>query len=341
MSASRYLVIRFSSIGDIVLTSPLIRCLKQQKNATIHVLTKPQYASLLEYNPYVDRIIPLRESFGDTIRELKAYDYDKIIDLHKNLRSYRVRFMLGLETYSFPKYNLRKWLHVRFKWNVLPEEVHIVDRMFRAVEPLQVENDGRGLDFFLPPEKDFHRDINRRLQTEFPVWKQSPIPFAVFAIGGAHATKCLPPDFISEVCSRISMPVILLGGPSDQLAGEEILNTSSGQVFNACGKLNLVESAAVLRLSDVVLSHDTGMMHIAAAFQKPIVSIWGNTVPAFGMYPYYGDVASKEVRIEQLDLSCRPCSKIGYDQCPKGHFKCMRDHSPERIAKIAIHIHSK
>ena len=92
------------------------------------------------------------------------------------------------------------------------------------------------------------------------------------------------------------------------------------------------ESAALIKLSSKVITHDTGLMHIAAAFKKEIVSVWGNTVPEFGMYPYYGDFSIWNQKFEILGLPCRPCTKIGYEKCPRGHFKCMLQQDDEKIA---------
>ena len=141
-------------------------------------------------------------------------------------------------------------------------------------------------------------------------------------IGGQHATKLLPLHKLQEVCQHITDPIVLVGGPEDEPQGAVIANTHS-HVLNSCGLLTIQQSAYVLQHSERVITHDTGMMHIAAAFKKKIVSIWGNTVPEFGMYPY---LANDQYQIlEVKNLSCRPCSKIGYKKCPKGHFKCMNE----------------
>jgi len=115
---------------------------------------------------------------------------------------------------------------------------------------------------------------------------------------------------------------LLVGGPEDFERGEQII-ANTNNTINTCGKYSILQSASLVQQAKMVITHDTGMMHIAAAFQQKIYSVWGNTVPEFGMYPYLESKQSK--RIEVKGLNCRPCSKIGYDKCPKGHFKCMQE----------------
>ena len=120
-----------------------------------------------------------------------------------------------------------------------------------------------------------------------------------------------------------------MGGREEQEDGTTLAQGDPVRIYNACGKFSLHESAAILRRAHVVITHDTGLMHIAAALRKPILSLWGNTVPAFGMYPYYGKPGLATIpssyMLEVKNLSCRPCSKIGYAACPKKHFRCMQE----------------
>jgi len=307
----KVLILRFSSIGDIVLTTPVIRCVKKQLNCEVHFATKKSFTSLLESNSYIDKVIPLQNSFSAFIKELKKEKYDFIIDLHSNLRTKRVKLALRTKSSSFDKLNYTKWKLVKLKKNHLPD-IHIVDRYLETVQKLGVKNDKEGLDYFIPAGQEYKKDL--------------PINYEVYAIGGQHATKQLPMNRIIEYCKKQEAPIILLGGKEDINIGELIENACP-KVTSLCGKTSLGNSASIIKYSKKVHTHDTGMMHIAAAFNKPIVSIWGNTVPEFGMYPYYKDqeepVGSKILEVK--GLSCRPCSKIGFNVCPKGHFKCMND----------------
>jgi ADP-heptose:LPS heptosyltransferase len=311
---TKILLLRFSSIGDIVLTTPVVRAIKQQvQHAEVHYCTKSGFRTLLEANPYVDKIHCLGDSLSELIRQLQQEKFDYVIDLHHNLRTRIIKLRLGAPSGSFDKLNFEKWLLVNLKINRMPA-VHIVDRYLAAAASLGVTDDGRGLDYFIPPAQEV--DV---CTLPFSV---EATGYAAFAIGAQHATKRLPEEKILELCRKISIPVVLMGGKEDGAVGERIEQTllaEGRQVFNACGKYSLHQSASLVRQSRVVFSHDTGLMHIAAAFQKEIYAIWGNTVPAFGMYPY----RTAHHALENVLADCRPCSKIGYSKCPKGHFKCM------------------
>lgn len=325
----KILIIRFSSIGDIVLTSPVIRCVKQQlPDVEVHVLTKKAYASLFLNNPYVDQVHLLHNSFPETIKLLKAEKFDHLIDLHMNLRTLRVKLALGVKSTGFPKLNLKKYLLVRFKWDLMPR-VHIVDRYFEAVKPLGVLNDGLGLDYFIETSKTVEDErLAASLQQGF---------YAV-VIGGNYFTKQLPSEKVREVIALLDRRVVLLGGKEDAERGAAIAEGFGEKVWNACGKLSLDQSARLVENSQAVLTNDTGMMHIAAAYQKPIVSVWGNTVPELGMYPYLPQNPERVVIIEVKNLSCRPCSKIGFSACPKGHFNCMKKLEASTIATALVQL---
>ncbi len=319
----KVLVIRFSSIGDMVLTTPVLRCLKKLdgKAVELHYVTKKAFADVLAHNPYVDKLHLLDGSLWQLSRQLRRENFDFIVDLHHNLRSGLVKMRLRKPAGSFRKLNPEKWMLTKLKINKLPEK-HIVDRYFDAAAALGVENDHEGLDFFVGD------DIGQMPEVIPPECTK----YVAFAIGGKHATKRLPNEKIVSVCNRIRLPVILLGGRYDRANGDQIAGEcDAGKVYNACGQLNIRESACVVKHARAVISHDTGLMHIAAAFNKHLVSIWGNTVPEFGMVPYMPQHPERSVIIEVKDLPCRPCSKIGYSKCPKKHFDCMMKINEEEI----------
>jgi heptosyltransferase-2 len=314
----KFLVIRFSSIGDIVLTTPVVRCLKQQvPGAQVHYLTKKGFAQILEPNPHIDRVHLLRDEFSELVRELRSESFDAVIDLHNNIRSLRVKRTLGVRAHSFRKLNLEKWLMTSFKWNRLPD-LHIVDRCLDTVKEYGVRNDGRGLDYFLPPGTKGGADILPQ------AFRQG---YIAMVAGAAHATKRIPPEKMREMIAQVPYPAVLLGGKEDRQVGEEVASMDPSRIFNACGETTLHESAALVRDARVVVSADTGLMHIAAALRRPLVVLWGNTIPGFGMYPYHGEVPVPFRNLEVDGLTCRPCSKIGHARCPRGHFRCMRDQS--------------
>ncbi len=320
----KFLIIRFSSIGDIVLTTPVVRMLKEQiQGAEIHYLTKPKFKNVVANNPYIDKIHTLRENFDEMIEILRNESYDYIIDLHHNLRTSRVKRRMGLPAFSFDKLNWEKWLRVNFNIHRLPD-VHIVDRYLATTSVFDVQDDGKGLEYFLQPEDDVPI-------TNFPdVYKNG---FIAVAIGAQHYTKRLPNEKLASLCGKIKYPMILLGDQNDSVNAEEIIRVAKEQnpeiaVINACGVYSLNQSASIVKQSHIVLTHDTGLMHIAAAFGKRIISVWGNTIPEFGMSPYRAHPDSLIVEVQ--NLKCRPCTKIGFRICPKKHFKCM-NHIDEQI----------
>jgi ADP-heptose:LPS heptosyltransferase len=273
------------------------------------------FKSIVASNPYIDKVHTLADSFELMLHELKTEEYDYIIDLHHNLRTLRIkRFLKNVKAFSFDKLNVEKFIYTNFKINTLPKK-HIVDRNLEAIASLAVVNDGQGLDYFIP-EKD------KIKEKDLPA--SHMLGYIAVVIGAALATKKMPLHKLKELCHSINHPIVLLGDKNDYEDGKAIAAVDDIKVYNACGKFNLNESADILRGAKLVITHDTGLMHIAAALQKPIISVWGNTVPAFGMYPYYGQLSVQQFDVIEINkLWCRPCSKIGYDKCPKGHFKCM------------------
>lgn len=296
----KVLIIRFSSIGDVVLTTPVVRCLKKQLHgeSEIHYLVKKQFVPVLEDNPYLDAIHVLDNNADSIIKELIKEEFHYIVDLHKNIRSLYFRKKLKVLTFTIRKLNIEKWILVNFKIDLLPN-IHIVDRYFEAVKALGISNDMKGIDFFLSPE-DFLDTA-----TEFGREKHK---YIAFAIGGAHKGKRLSPERISELCGMLAFPIILIGGKEDEELGNKITEKLK-HVSSACGKLTIKQSASVIEQSSLVISHDSGMMHIASAFKKKIISIWGATVPKFGMFPYLPHPDS--VMIQADHLKFRPTSKLG------------------------------
>lgn len=323
----KFLVIRFSSIGDIVLTTPVVRCLKQQvPGAEVHYLTKSSFKPILAANPYIGRVHLLQDNWQQMVDELQSEQFDYIIDLHHNLRTLKIkRALKGVPAYSFNKLNVKKWLLTALKINILPG-VHIVDRYLDTIKSFGAKNDGRGLDYFIPPNEMV-------ALTDIPAAQS--LGYYGLVIGAAHDTKKLPVDKLKELCQEIDHPIILLGGPEDRKMGDEIAAIDPVKIYNSCGKFSINESADLVRRARLIITHDTGLMHIAAAFKKPVISIWGNTVPGFGMTPYYGNALIADKKFEVKGLWCRPCSKIGYSRCPLGHFKCMRQQQIHQIADAA------
>lgn len=311
----KILIVRFSSIGDIVLTTPVVRCLKQQlKGLELHYLTKQKFASVIEHNPYIDKLITINDSIAEVVQQLKQENYDYVLDLHHNIRTLQLKWSLGKKSFSFNKLNWEKFLLVNFKINKLPQK-HIVDRYFETTKEFNITNDNKGLDYFIA-EKD-QVNIAQALPANFSNG------YNALVVGGSYYTKQIPLNKLLEICKISSKPLVLMGGKEDSEIAEKVQQILKDKVFNSCGKFSINQSASVIQQADKVITSDTGLMHIAAAYKKEMVSLWGNTIPEFGMGPYFPGENSQILEVK--NLSCRPCSKLGYKKCPKGHFKCMND----------------
>ncbi len=319
----KILVIRFSSIGDIVLTSPIVRCIKQQiPGVEVHYLTKKAFLPVVQAIGHIDKIYSIEKEVKEVIDDLKKEGYGFIVDLHHNIRSAQVKSALKKKSAAFPKLNIEKWLLVNLKINKMPG-IHIVDRYFETVQSLGVKNDGLGLEYHIPPKEEID------LKTLPPSHQKGYIGFV---IGANHFTKQLPTHKIISICNGLDIPIVLLGGKGDETKALEIEKAVGSTIFNSCGKYSIHGSASLVRQAKKIITHDTGLMHIAAAFKKDIISVWGNTIPEFGMYPY--KPGSHSHIMEVKGLNCRPCSKIGFNACPKKHFKCMEEIDELKVIKF-------
>lgn len=321
----KILVIRFSSIGDIVLTTPVIRCLREQlPGHDIHFVTKKSFLPVIQHNPHLHKIHVFDKDIEEIGADLQREKFDFVLDLHRNLRSARLKRLLGAPSASFNKINFRKFLAVYFKMKGLLPPVHIVQRYLEAASALGVNDDGKGLEYFIAPQDEIHAGKRFFNRTDTP-------PFIALVIGGSYHTKKIPFNKLVEIVQQARLPVVLMGGPSDLHEGR-LLQEKFPALINTCGELNISQSASVIRQSAWVITSDTGLMHIAAAFNKKIISAWGNTIPEFGMSVYQPRPENKILEVK--GLSCRPCSKLGYGRCPLGHFKCMEQISYDFVKDL-------
>jgi ADP-heptose:LPS heptosyltransferase len=342
----RLLFIRFSSIGDIVFTTPAIRCAKEQiPGVEIHFLTKTAMKAVTIGNPYIDHFHYFDKDLQATINQLKACKFDYIIDLHKNYRTYQIQKALGVPSLSYEKLSLQKFVLTKLHLNFMPMR-HIADRCLDALSSLGIVNDGKGLDYFIPKETTIN---NSALPASF----QSG--YIALVIGASYATKKLPVSALQQLCHKIPYPIVLIGGKEDEAQGAAVEAINPIKVWNACGKFNLQESALLVKQSRTVISHDTGFLYIACAFHKKTVAIWGATSPALQVEPYYPTVQqvnqttlntntastilnSNEMYFNAIvpNLPCQPCSNYGTNHCPQGHFACMQQQDLQSIADKAI-----
>jgi len=297
----KILVIRFSAIGDILLTFPVVEALQHKYPAAeIHFLTKPSNKPALEL--LSSKVQPrfLQESLLETANQLRGERYDLVIDLHNNLRTFLLQVLMLKGSWNrFRKLNFQKWLLTSFKWNTLPK-VHLVERYAQAA-------------------KVNPASVTLALNNASHVVESLPSNYVAWVLGATFSTKQYPLRKLIETIERLDMPIILLGGDKENTLASS-LQAHFPSLISLVGKTSLAEAALVLSKAKVVVTNDTGLMHLAAFYEKPMVCIWGNTVPDFGMYPYQ---STPVFHAQVSDLSCRPCSKIGHNTCPKGHFDCM------------------
>jgi ADP-heptose:LPS heptosyltransferase len=313
----KILVIRFSSMGDVIYTTPVVRCLKQQlPNAEIHFLTKAAFKYIYDNNPYVDQLHLLKPTLKETIADIKAERFDYIIDLHNNLRTSIIKWKTGIKSSTYNKQSIRKWLSLKLHLKLVAP-IHLVERYMQTVTFLGVKNDDKPIDYYIKADHSLQKLIPQSHQQGY----------IAFIIGATHFTKRMPNVKIISICNKIGLPIVLLGG-KDVLANAEVIVAAVGdKVYNACGKTSLDESVFLVSKAKKVIGFDTGLTHIAEAFNVPIASIWGSTVPELlGVQPY--QVSGAEVI--GIELPCRPCSKFGLEKCPLGHFKCMNE-IPENV----------
>ncbi|MGE5355908.1 MAG: glycosyltransferase family 9 protein [Deltaproteobacteria bacterium] len=314
----KVLIIRFSSIGDIILTSPAVRYAKKNLDAEVHYLTKKENEELLKYNPFIDKIHLYSGNLREILKVLKAENFDYIFDLHNNLRSFFVKINLKGKKNSLNKFNFHKWRMVRLKHKI--SVPHIVIRYLQTIDNEYDPNFDDHLDFYY-------------LNIENPMQKFNlPSNYCCFSLGAKHNTKKIPLVSALELIKWIDHKIVLIGGNDVVNDANEIYKVYPDKVTNLCAKLSLSESAQVIDKSSMVICSDTGMMHLAAALNKETIVIWGNTVPGFGMNAYYGKNDNKSTNYE-ISLKCRPCSRIGFDKCPEKHFKCMINHDFKEISK--------
>jgi lipopolysaccharide heptosyltransferase II len=344
-SPSKTLVIRFSSIGDLVLASPLLRVLRTKfPGSEIDMLTRADYADLVRSNPNLnvtfayDRDTGLRGLLVLAWR-LRGEGYDLVVDIHNSLRSRIVRWIVRApHTVVLCKRIVARTLLVRFKKNIYRDAPSVADRYIDPLRPFGIENDGRGLELHIPDEVQF--DVSSRVATLGLNKVEKVIGLCPSA---RHATKRWPKERYAELAvaliNELDAAVLLFGGPDDRelcagIADEIRARTGQGRAVDLSGALSLLGTAAAMEFCDVIVSNDSGLMHIAAAKQRPLAAIFGSTVREFGFFP----LDPHSIVLERQGLDCRPCSHIGRASCPKGHFRCMLETTVEDVRAAVVRL---
>jgi len=339
---SKTLVVRFSSIGDIVLSSPMLRALRAKfVDGQIDYVTRREYAELVKFNHHLNHTYEFDTATGfEGLRKLKrtikSEGYDLIVDIHDSLRSKYLRGLRGTKQIAVVKKRvIERSLLVQAKKNIYREAVSVVDRYVEPLKRFGIENDGKGLELHIPDEVLF------RISGKIATLRLERFERIIGICPGArHFTKRWPPQRFAELAARLAnemkAKVLVFGGEGDsgicssiaaritELAGIE-------RATDYCGRLGLLETAAAMEYCDAILTNDTGLMHMATAMRRKIVAIFGSTVKEFGFFPYQAE----GFVLERDGLYCRPCSHIGRSACPEGHFRCMEEISVDEVFQKA------
>jgi heptosyltransferase-2 len=325
----RILAVRFSSIGDIVLITPLLRALKtRHPDCYLAVATKEEFAPLLRHNPHIDRIIEFSAGnrLSQLARDLRAERFTHHLDLHGSMRSRALRWLVRGRWHGYPKHRLARTALIRTKRNIYPLGTPpVVERFFAAARDLGVAPDGGPPDLYLDQlEKEQAKDwlSNRGLGKDRPVVVVAPM--------AAHFTKRWPVEHWQALVSNLTaggVDVAVVGGSSDVATCESVADAGGTHAASAAGTTGLLGTASLIERAKVVVAGDTGVMHMSTALDTPLVALFGPTVKAFGFFPYQA-----RATVLELDLACRPCSKMGGPVCPLGHHRCLVDISPGEVA---------
>jgi lipopolysaccharide heptosyltransferase II len=317
------LLVRFSSIGDVLLTTPLARCLRaRHADARLVFVTKQAMAPLVADNPHLSAVVTLApgEPLGNLARRLMALAPVRGLDLHGSLRSAALRLRVRCPWHGYGKRKLARGVLIATKIDLFRHRVPVAERYFAAARGLDVRPDGAPPEFFLGTEARSRVDrwlTDRRLTGG---------PLAVLAPGAAHFTKRWPAERWVDLAQRLraqGFALAVAGGPEDRSAAAALAPLAA----SAAGEFGLQETGALLARARVLVSGDTGVMHMATGVGTPVVALFGPTVEQFGFFPYRGPAA-----VLQRDLACRPCSAMGGKRCPMGHHRCLTDIGSDEVA---------
>jgi heptosyltransferase-2 len=328
-SAPDILAVRFSAIGDILLTTPLLRALRAANpGARISVLTKSQFAPLLSHNPHLNEVIGIEpgEGIAAVARRIRGIRYSHMLDLHGSLRSRLLRRLVPGPWTTYRKRRAARAALIVAKRDFYRDAPPMPERYFEAAEPLGIAPDGGPPDFFLGEAAD-GRAAARLAQLGLA---QDGRPLVAMAPGAAHATKRWPAEAWTSLARRVAATgadVVLLGGPGDVATAELVAERAGVSVASLAGVLGLQETGAVIRRAEVLVSGDTGLMHMATGVGTPVVALFGPTVRQFGFFPYNAEHSA----VVELELACRPCSAQGGRACPLGHHRCLRAIAAEDV----------
>lgn len=333
-TVNKILVFRLSSIGDIVLTTALLRCLRNTfPDAQIDFVVKKQFADILRCVPFVSNVIELdsKKGFSELLairNHLKNEQYDVALDIHKNWRSLFVCNTIGAkQVFWFNKHVFRRWVLTTFHKDIYKEVRPVYLRFIDAAKQIGVAPDGKYTELFVPEQ------LGKSMKD---IFAQANISFEkrIIALcpGASFSNKQWQVEKFQQLAKRVVLDfdaqVILLGGKKESEMCETIANESGAVSF--AGKFDLSQSIAALSMVSLTVANDTGMLHVSEALGVPVVGIYGPTARQFGYFPIL-----PQSKVAQVDnLPCRPCTKMGMNHCPKKHFSCMNDISVEMVLAL-------
>ncbi len=329
MSSSKKLLIRLSSAGDVLLTSPLLRLIKEtEPDSEIHFVVKSSYADIVRFNPNVSRIHLVQEhadvqQLENLRRSLISEHFETTLDLHNNFRSVYLRKNTAKEVRVIRKDILKRAVLIKTKASLYSD--------IRPVALKYAQTYDKTLSTVPPPEIFIPEEAEDRAAA---LWNSAGLESqqAVFLCPGAkHFTKRWPVEYWSLLARKLSREhrIVLVGGTGDTGACAQIAKYSGALDYS--GKLSLVESVAMMRNASIVVTNDSFLMHAANAVGKKIVAIFGSSVREFGFFPY----GVRNTILEMEGMKCRPCSHVGRESCPKGHFNCMLEIKPDTVLGAA------
>ena len=328
----KLLVVRLSSLGDILLTTPFIRALKQRfPRIRLDYLTGSRYRELLQSNPHIDYLMTMdvgrgKKEIQSIAERVKCEGYDAYVDLHGAIRSLQIRRKSKVhQVLTFKKYRFQRAILILLKRNIYPDDRSMALWMMDVGKTLGIQDDGDGLDLFVEP--DVEHNTRKLLEVKS---QDSQTDWIAMAPGARHFTKRWPVDRWIDLARRLTetyhVRILVLGDGDDRQLGKEIIAGIDDQGYNGAGLFSLSESAAALSCCRVAITNDSGLLHMAAARRIPVIAMFGPTVRAFGFHPF-----RVPYRIMERSLACRPCSTKGSFRCPLKHFRCMLDITPDNV----------
>jgi len=332
----KILILRLSSIGDILLATPLIRALwKRFPEAQIDFVVKSQFAELLRTNPHLNKLYSLdtkkgRSALKKLRQTLRGQRYDLVVDIHNNFRSGCLRRQKSARIVKLRKYKVQRFFLVKLGWNFYRQITPVHQRYLDTVAGFGVYDDGQGLEFF--PDQETQKEIDVLLNQK---GRQPGRLFICIAPGASRETKRWPAERFAVAAKKLILEagaqILFLGDAKDAELTAAINERLDGAGIDLAGKLTLMQSACALNRVDMALTNDSGLMHLSTALGKPTLAIFGSTVRELGFFP----VGPQTAVVENKNISCRPCTHIGRRRCPEKHFRCMMDIPPNAVFDAA------